>query len=138
MSGGDRRPCPKCGALNYAADDICVSCGYDFPARAREWGPDKAAAGPPPAQPPAVRRDSARRLGLAAVVCSLLPVLLWRLESGGIALCAVAWLAGLILGGLAMARGERGLGAVALGVCLAELVLAIGLIVLVGVALSRL
>lgn len=32
MAKGDRRPCPQCGALNYAADDICVSCGYDLPA----------------------------------------------------------------------------------------------------------
>jgi len=31
MSPGDREPCPQCGALNYIADDICVSCGYDLP-----------------------------------------------------------------------------------------------------------
>lgn len=30
MSDGNRQPCPKCGALNYLADDICVSCGYDL------------------------------------------------------------------------------------------------------------
>lgn len=31
MSSSERQPCPQCGALNYAADDICVSCGYDLP-----------------------------------------------------------------------------------------------------------
>lgn len=41
MSSGDRQPCPKCGAANYAADDVCVSCGYDLPP------PGKAEPGEP-------------------------------------------------------------------------------------------
>ncbi len=48
MSTGDRQPCPQCGALNYVADDICVSCGYDLPP-----------GGPQPDPPPSGKAEPA-------------------------------------------------------------------------------
>jgi hypothetical protein len=30
MNRDDRQSCPKCGAPDYLADDICVSCGFDL------------------------------------------------------------------------------------------------------------
>lgn len=49
MSGNDRQPCPKCGAANYAGDDICVSCGYDLPPPGRT---EPVESLPPPKQAP--------------------------------------------------------------------------------------
>jgi predicted nucleic-acid-binding Zn-ribbon protein len=52
MSTDDRQPCPQCGALNYAADDICVSCGYDLPPPGQA---EPADAVPPPTEAPVLR-----------------------------------------------------------------------------------
>jgi hypothetical protein len=39
MSDGGRQPCPKCGALNYVADDVCMGCGYDLPPAEAQQAP---------------------------------------------------------------------------------------------------
>jgi hypothetical protein len=53
MSHNDRQPCPKCGALNYVADDICVSCGYDLPpvGKPAPPAPDEGATAEPGLEP---------------------------------------------------------------------------------------
>jgi len=45
-------------------------------------------------------------------------------------LVAVAWVPALALGRLAIWRGERGLGSTAIGLCIVELLVVIGLFVL--------
>ena len=30
MNEDERRPCPRCGALHYATDTVCLSCGADL------------------------------------------------------------------------------------------------------------
>jgi hypothetical protein len=89
MTNPDRLPCPKCGALNYVSDDICVSCGYDLlPAR----------KGEPEAPPPALPLG-----GPADAVVS--ETVIQRFETGPyLKHAAVLWVV-FVASSLALARG---------------------------------
>jgi hypothetical protein len=56
MSSAERRPCPKCGASNYATDRNCLSCGALLIAPKAPPPPAAIPASPavlPPPPPPA-------------------------------------------------------------------------------------
>jgi hypothetical protein len=54
-------PCPECGALDYRTDAVCMSCGASLvrPAPASEPPPEPVRRGP--------------WLGVASLICSLMP-----------------------------------------------------------------
>ena len=55
MTAGERRACPRCGALNYTTDDVCMSCGADLTHGRGRGGPAPA----PPDWPPGSGTESA-------------------------------------------------------------------------------
>ena len=137
MDDAQRQPCPRCGAPNYANDDYCMSCGYDIPTRAAP--PDLPTATPPiPGVSPPQPSPGAGALGVAAVLCALMPVAAYGIvftsklphKEVYMWLAAVAWVLALALGKLTIWRGERGLGSAAIGLCTVELLVVVGFFVL--------
>lgn len=65
--------CPKCGAENYAADPVCLSCGERLGAEAHKPRPRGVPASAPQAETPLESKAAgAKPLGLALLIVGLL------------------------------------------------------------------
>jgi hypothetical protein len=112
MSTDDRRACPKCGALDYTTDDVCLTCGAKL-----THGP--AHEGPPLPVPTRSLWSRIKPASLGACVTALvgglcllgavgaIVLLVWmdaNLSSGGpealpaVALALVLWAVAVVLG----------------------------------------
>lgn len=108
-----------------------MGCGLEMPPRA-PGAAVRSSAGLAPEAPPRLEWLDPWRIGVAAVICSCLPIVGWVavfvghwLGKGHVtALTGLIWLAGLALGIVAIVRGERVLGIVAIAICVLQLVCA--------------
>ena len=75
VSESDRKPCPKCGALNYPTDAVCLGCGAELaPPQPREEPPSRRIGWRKRVGwlKPVRSRPAARLVALAALALSVL------------------------------------------------------------------